>query len=224
MSARSRASRARSTEKYSVPRSVRDCRRMPAVSTKQTGPSGVSTTVSTASRVVPGHVVDDRALVADQPVEQGRLADVGPPDQGHPAAVHRCRGPAPRVRRRGRPPLLGAGQRAAGSRSTTSSSRSPVPRPWSALTGHGSPRPRAHELPGAGLAVGVVDLVDDQQHRRARPPEDPGHGQVLVGHPDGHVHHQQDHVGLGDGPLGLGADLGVERDRRRPASRRCRRR
>ena len=27
----------------------------------------------------------------------------------------------------------------------------------------------------------------------------------------GDVHHQQDHVGLGDGPFGLGAHLGVER-------------
>ena len=38
----------------SVPRSVLDGRRSPAVSMKRTGPSGVSTTVSMASRVVPG--------------------------------------------------------------------------------------------------------------------------------------------------------------------------
>ena len=36
---------------------------------------------------VAGHarrVVDDGAALADQPVEQGRLADIGPADDGHP--------------------------------------------------------------------------------------------------------------------------------------------
>ena len=79
MSARSRASRARRTEKYSVPRSVRALApHAGGVDEAATVPSGVSTTVSIASLVVPGSVVDDRPLVADQPVEQGRLADVGP--------------------------------------------------------------------------------------------------------------------------------------------------
>ena len=53
-SARSRARRARMVACCSVPRSVLDGRRRPAVSMKRTGPSVVSTTVSMASRVVPG--------------------------------------------------------------------------------------------------------------------------------------------------------------------------
>jgi hypothetical protein len=66
-----------------------------------------------------------------------------------------------------------------------------------------------------------VHLVDDDPDRPTRPLEHPGHGQVLVDDPDRHVHDQQDHVGLGDGPFGLGADLGVE-GVVRTASHRCR--
>ena len=103
--------------KYSVGSSILLRRRMPAVSTKRSGPSSVSTTVSTASRVVPGHVVDDRALVADDAVEQRRLADVGTPDdRDREDAVVR----STVERRRG----------SGGSASTTASRRSPLPRPW----------------------------------------------------------------------------------------------
>ena len=52
---------------------------------------------------VAGHarrVVDDGAAAADQAVEQGRLADVGPTDDGHP-----CWGDTLRV-----PPVLSGGQ------------------------------------------------------------------------------------------------------------------
>ena len=98
----------------------------------------------------PRHVVHDRALLTEQPVEEGRLADIGPPDDGHPGrggirlgAARSAAGPvAPgRGGQRGRPPsrrrrhhrrCTGLGS---GSRETTSSSRSPVPRPCSALTG-----------------------------------------------------------------------------------------
>ncbi len=86
-----------------------------------------------------------------------------------------------------------------------------MPRPWRALTGHGVPEAEGHGVPGVGVALGRVDLVDHHPHRPPRPLEHPGHGQVLVDESHGHVHHQQDHVGLGDGPFGLGADLGVER-------------
>ena len=86
-----------------------------------------------------------------------------------------------------------------------------MPRPCSELTGKGSPTPRADKLPGRGLPVGVVDLVDDQTDRRAGLADDPGRGQVLVGDPGGHVDHQQDHVGFGQRPLGLLAHLRIQR-------------
>ena len=77
------------------------------------------------------------------------------------------------------------------------------------------------ELPGSRLAAGVVDLVDHEAHRWAGPPDHLGRRQVLVGHAGGHVDHHQDHVGLGQGPLGLLAHLGLEGVARRRASRRC---
>ena len=98
-----------------------------------------------------GRIVGDRSLVTDQPVEQGRLAHVGPADQRHPGncadSPVRCRAGPHRSARPTRP--VGASASAdvgAGSgrrMRTTSSRRSPVPRPCRALIGHGSPRPRA---------------------------------------------------------------------------------
>ena len=68
------------------PYSVRDGRRMPGRVDEAERPVG-----RLDHRVdgVPGgarQVVDDRPLLADQPVEQGGLAHVGPADQGHPWA------------------------------------------------------------------------------------------------------------------------------------------
>ena len=133
----------------------------------------------------PGQVVDDRALLAEQAVEQRRLAHVGPTDDGHPgsapasaprsvvgvaaAAVVGCLAPST---------TGGAEARRAAAR-TTSSRRSPVPRPCSALTIHGSPEPEGDELPGVGLAPVVVDLVGHEQDRPARAREQPGHVVVL---------------------------------------------
>jgi len=53
------------------------------------------------------------------------------------------------------------------------------------------------ELPRRRLAVGVVDLVDHQPDRWPGAPDDLGRGQVLVGHPGGHVDDQEHDVGLG---------------------------
>ncbi len=210
MSARSRASRARRTEKYSVPRSVRDLRRMPAVSTKHTVPSGVSTTVSTASRVVPG-----ASWVTDRSSPTSRLNRVDLPTLGRPTSATRGM-PAPAVlaRRPDRRPV-GRHRRPARPRLGEEADHivEEVPGP-PAVEGADRPglsQPEGHGVPGVGLPLGRVHLVDHHPHRPARPLEHPGHGQVLVDEADGDVHHQQDHVGLGDGPLGLGADLGVER-------------
>ena len=89
------------------------------------------------------HVVDDGALLAQEAVEERRLPDVRPADDGDArrARVTVTSGA-----------VLPAGSRSAsssssgsgtGSSPTTSSSRSPVPRPCSELTGKGSPNPRA---------------------------------------------------------------------------------
>ena len=148
MSARSRASRARSTEKYSVPRSVRDLRRMPGgVDEADRSLRGLHHGVHRVPGGA-GGVVGDRPLVAHQPVEQGRLPDVGPADQGHPgdrlSASAAPLGPVRRRRRSvGARPVPVVRGRVSGSSATTSSSRSPVPRPCRALIGQGSPRPRA---------------------------------------------------------------------------------
>ena len=182
-------------------------RRMPAVSTKQTGPSGRLDHGVDGVAGGAGQVVDDRALVADQPVEQRRLADVGPPDEGHPRACGAV-GPSAASAALLRPARRSSWhRRAAGDHLVEQVARPP--------TVQGADRPRVaeaerDELPGVGLPAGVVDLVDHQAHRAGRPAGAPGHGQVLVGDPDGHVDHQQDDVGLGDGPLGLRAHLGVE--------------
>ena len=88
MSARSRARSARRVACCSVPRSVFDGRRSPAVSMKQTGPSGVSTTVSMASRVVPG-----MSCTMERSSPSSRLKSVDLPTLGRPMMA--TRGPLP---------------------------------------------------------------------------------------------------------------------------------
>jgi hypothetical protein len=68
----------------------------------------------------------------------------------------------------------------------------------------------AQQLPDEGFTIGVVDLVGDQQHRTTVATEDVGDTAVLLGDADGDVDDEQDRVGLGDGGLTLGRDLGVE--------------
>ena len=77
------------------------------------------------------------------------------------------------------------------------------------------------ELPGGGLPVGVVDLVDHEAHRRPGPPDDLGRGQVLLGHARRDVDHHEHDVGLGQGALGLLRSPWPRGRRRRPASPRC---
>ena len=103
-----------------------------------------------------GQVVHDRALLADQPVEQRRLADV--------RAVRRSR--PRRCRRRSAASCAGTSSSVgSGSAATTASSSSPDSRPWIADTGHGSPRPSRRNWSDVGLAPLVVDLVDHDDHR-----------------------------------------------------------
>ena len=81
-------------------------------------------------------------------VHERRLADVRPADHREPRGSSSARRHAAR-----------------GSRSTIRSSRSPVPRPWVAETGIGSPSPSAVELGRHGLLARVVDLVRRHDHR-----------------------------------------------------------
>ena len=105
-------------------------RRMPAVSTNRYCLPPFSSRLSTASRVVPGMARDDRALLAEQPVQERRLPHVGParPARGAAAAP-----PLPRP-----PP--------AARRASASSSRSPTPWPCSAESGTTRSKPEAREL------------------------------------------------------------------------------
>ncbi len=100
-------------------------RRIPAVSTNRSGPSGVSTMVSMASRVVPG---SSWTTLRSSPTS--RLKRVDLPTLGRPTiAIENSFGAS------------GAGSRSGGSAPITASRRSPLPRPWIAETGIGSPSP-----------------------------------------------------------------------------------
>ena len=122
-----------------MPSSILLLRRIPAVSTKRIGPSAVSTTVSTESRVVPGM---SWTTARSSPIR--RLNSVDLPTLGRPTTAT-----AGTSGRTGSPPPPAASSASmgwrlsSGNRATTSSSRSPVRRPCRALTGQGSPRPRA---------------------------------------------------------------------------------
>ncbi len=141
--------------------SILALRRMPAVSTKRIGPSSVSTTVSTVSRVVPGMSCTTARSSPMSRLNSVRLADVGSTRRGHGEKTRSADGGARRrprrrprrSRRSGRQPRRGA------------SSRSPVPRPCRALTGERVAEAERRGTPRSALAVGVVDLVGDEQHR-----------------------------------------------------------
>jgi hypothetical protein len=81
--------------------------------------------------------------------------------------------------------------------------------------GHGQRLPQA-ERPQVGhlrLGGGAVHLVGHQQDRYLAAAQAGGHGGVLLGDPDAGVDHQQQEVGVGHGPLGLGDDAGLEAGR-----------
>src|SRR4051812_738006 len=109
---------------------MRLLRRMPAVSTKRIGPSSVSTTVSTLSRVVPG-----TSCTTERSSPMRRLNSGDLPTFGRPTMA--TAGTSGSVGADVSSTFSGSRRR-----STTASRRSPVPRPCSALTGNGSPSPR----------------------------------------------------------------------------------
>ena len=101
---------------------------MPAVSTKRSGPSSVSITVSIESRVVPG---SSCTTARSSPTR--RLNSVDFPTFGRPTIAIE----------NGPPSSSGSASVATGggNAATTASSRSPLPRPCNADTTWGSPRP-----------------------------------------------------------------------------------
>ena len=152
-----------------------------------------------------GHVVDDRPLLADQAVEQGRLARrwAGPPAPpgarpASPSPVGRARrasGAVGRRRQRGR---------------TTSSSRSPVPRPWMALTGQGSPRPSETNSQAAASRPASSTLFTTSSTGAPVRRTTRAAARSSSVTPTVTSTTKQHQVGLGHGPLGLLAHLGVE--------------
>ena len=200
MSARSSASSARNTEWCSVPASVRDGRRMPAVSRNLRGPSSVSSSVSMASRVVPG-----MSWTMERSSPMMRLNSVDLPALGLPTratcGTPAWSVPAGRVSRRCR-----LGWRSRRGRRASSRADGGVlnlnGRPGSALIGAhrpedhlvqqvagapavcGAHRPRVaqaetDEIPNRRLPGLVVDLVRYEHDGGARPPHDSGRRQVL---------------------------------------------
>ena len=135
-----------------------------------------------------GHVVHDRALLADEPVEQRRLADVGPADD-----------------RDREDPVVGIGVAASssvvvrsgsgGSAATIASSNSPDRRPCSAETGTGSPSPRrancqisaSRRSSSTLLTATITGVVAALQHARD--------ARVLLGDAGDDVDDEHDHVG-----------------------------
>ena len=96
---------------------------------------------------------------------------------------------------------------ASGSAASTASSTSPLPRPWIALTGSGSPRPSDHSSPGLRLLPFVVNLVRRQDDGLAGPLQDPGDRAVVLGGAHDGVDDEQHRVGGLDGERGLLGDL-----------------
>ena len=151
---RARRRRARPPRARAAPSSTRSpgaacaCGAGPAVSTSTKVVSPRSSTVSIESRVVPGDLGDDHALLAEQRVQEARLADVRPAedrDADRLLADLRA-GPAP-----------GAGRRR-------------VEQVAGAVAVHGRERDRVAEaepveLERERVPARVVDLVREQDHR-----------------------------------------------------------
>ena len=85
-----------------------------------------------------------------------------------------------------------------------------MPRPCSAETGCGSPRPSDHSVGGVGLAALAVDLVGAQHDGLAGPAQQLDDGLVGVGGADRGVDDEDHRVGGLDRELGLRGDGGVD--------------
>ena len=96
-------------------------------------------------------------------------------------------------------------------RATTSSSRSPVPRPCSALTWWGVAETEREQLPDrVGLVRVTSTLLATTNTGTSAEYSTLATCSSSEVHSHRGVHHEQHRVGLAHGPLRLGADLGVE--------------
>ncbi len=184
---------------------MRLLRRNPAVSTKRNGPSSVSTTVSIASRVVPGMSCTTDAVFTDEPVEQRRLADVRTADDRdvEDAVVERV----------GRVALLPVVVvlvrfRQRGHDRVEQLARQPT---VNRRHRHRIAETEPGELPDVGLAALVVDLVHDDDHGRVGLLQQLGDLRVLLGDARRDVDDEQHDVRGAHGFCGLRAHLGRER-------------
>ena len=167
------------------------------------------------SRVVPARSWTTRAVLPDEPVEQRRLADVRPPDDGDARRARLVR--RPRC-------VLDLGASASPSTSAPSSARPlgggnsddhDVEQVAGAPAVQGADRvrlaePEGEELPALVLAAVVVGLVGDDDDLVVAAAQPAGDDLVVVGHPDGAVDDEQHDVGVAHGGLDLAADLGLE--------------
>ena len=130
-----------------------------------------------------------------------RLNSVDLPTFGPPDDARRREHRPLRARRStvgARPPSV-VGRRAGAT--TTASSRSPVPRPCSALTGNGSPSPSDTNSQIVGLAAGRRRPCWRRRSTgRLDAAQQLGHAGVLLGDADGGVDHEQHDVGLARWP------------------------
>ena len=138
-----------------------------------------------------GHVVHDDPVGLGQLVEQRRLADVGPADDGDAAGsadlAVRLGGRFGQCREDRVEHVAGAAAVQRGDRERLAETEVPQRR-------------------GLGLGALVVDLVGGEHDGLAGAAQDLHDGLVGVGDADGGVDHEQRRVGDGDGDLGLRGD------------------
>ena len=170
------------------------------------------------------HVVHDRAVLADEPVEQRALADVGPADDRDTGRVALdgdrddvLLGPRVvvddlQLGRHGlvAEPLEHHVEQVAGAAAVQRAHRRRVA------------ETERQELPQVLLAALVVALVGDHHHLVVAAAQPVGDGLVVVERADARVDDEQHEVGLANGGLDLAADLVVELAAASASSRRCR--
>ena len=170
------------------------------------GPSSVSTTVSIASRVVPGMSCTTARSSPIKPVEERRLADVRATDDRDTGDV----GPVLDLLAR-----LDLGKELHELVEQVAGAETVQRRHCEGLA-----QAERHERPDVAAPRFAVDLVRDQQHRALRSPQPLRDARILFGDADRRVDDEDHRVGLAHGALRLRAHLLVERGPAREPSTR----
>ena len=144
--------------------------------------------------------MDNGPFLTDQPVEQGRLADIRPPDERDREQLRII---ADRLLGFAITPFRKVGdqrvEEIAGALAVQRTHRERLA------------ETQPHELPDGGLVRGVVDLVGDHEDRRIEPTKEQRHPFVLGRDADGRIDDEQDDFGLLHCLFGLLGNLVVER-------------